>query len=149
MTCDPFGDRITAYVDGELEPLERTRFEQHLETCDACRRELAETKTLKEELDMMTFKEPSDAALQRYWQSVYNRLERGLGWILFSVGAILLLCYGGFKLVEEIVRDPTISVVLKAGVVALVFGVVILFVSLLRERLTVCKVDRYSKEIER
>ena len=149
MTCDQFGDRITAYVDGELKPLDRTRFEEHLETCDACRRELAETKALKEELDMMTFKEPSDAALERYWRGVYNRLERGVGWILFSLGAILLLCYGGFRLVEEIVRDPTISVVLKVGVVAAVFGLVILFVSLLRERLTVCKVDRYSKEIDR
>ena len=149
MTCDPFSDRITAYVDGELEPLQRARFEKHLETCDACRRELAETKALKEELDMMTFKEPSDAALRRYWQSVYNRLERGVGWILFSFGAIVLLCYGGFKLVEDVVRDPTISFILKAGVVAVVFGAAILFVSLLRERLTVRKVDRYSKEIER
>ena len=98
---------------------------------------------------MMTFREPSDVALQRYWGSVYNRIERGLGWILFSFGAIVLLCYGGFKLVEEVVRDPTISWIVRAGVVALVFGLVVLFVSLVRERLTVSKTDRYSREVKR
>ena len=98
---------------------------------------------------MMKFKEPTDVELERYWHSVYNRLERGLGWVLFSLGAIIVLCYGGFKLVEEIVRDPGVAVLLKVGIVALVFGTVILFVSLLRERLAVVKVDRYSKEVER
>ncbi|HUX01154.1 MAG TPA: zf-HC2 domain-containing protein [Phycisphaerae bacterium] len=149
MTCERFRERISAYVDGELEAEERARFQEHLATCGSCRRELADIAALKEELDMMTFEEPSDAALHRYWCSVYNRLERGLGWILFSFGAIVLLCYGGFKLVEEVVRDPAISWIVRAGVVGLVFGLVILFVSLARERLTVSKTDRYSREVKR
>ena len=98
---------------------------------------------------MIRFKEPSDAELERYWSSIYNRLERGAGWILLSVGAIILLCYGAFRLVEGIIKDPKVAIVLKVGVVALVFGVVILFVSLLRERLAVRKVDKYSREVER
>ena len=98
---------------------------------------------------MIEFKEPSDDELEKYWQSIYNRLERSVGWVLLSVGAILLLCYGGFELVEELIRNPSVAVAVKVGVVALVIGVVVLFVSLLRERLTVCKVDRYSKEVKR
>ena len=98
---------------------------------------------------MAKLKEPSDIELAQYWSSVYNRLERGIGWILFSVGAIIVLCYGGFKLVEEIIKDPEIVPLFKVGIVALVFGVAILLVSVLRERLRVRKVDKYSKEIER
>ena len=98
---------------------------------------------------MIRFNEPTDAELSRYWSSIYNRLERGVGWILFSLGAIVLLCYGGFKLVEAVIRDPTIQWWVKGGVLALVFGTVVLFVSLLRERLAVRRVDKYSKEIER
>ena len=98
---------------------------------------------------MIKFKEPTDAELERYWKSIYNRLERGLAWILFSAGAIIVLCYGGFKLIEQVIKDPNIALLFKIGLTALVFGAVILFVSLLRERLTVRKVDKYSKEIER
>ena len=149
MNCDEFKPMLTGYVDGELPAELRAALEQHLDGCEACNRELASLSRLKEELAMMKFKEPTDVELERYWHSVYNRLERGLGWVLFSLGAIIVLCYGGFKLVEEIVRDPGVAVLLKVGIVALVFGTVILFVSLLRERLAVVKVDRYSKEVER
>jgi anti-sigma factor RsiW len=140
---------ITGYLDGELSPQEQDRFEEHLASCPSCAEELAQTRRLKEELAAMEFREPTDAELERYWRSVYNRLERGIGWILFSIGAILLLCYGGFKLIEEVVRDPQVATILKVGVVALLFGAVVLFVSLLRERLAVSRADRYSREIER
>ena len=149
MSCNEFNRMAGAYLDGELPEEDRRRFEEHLASCDACRTELAELKRLTEDLNMMRFKEPGDEELQRYWAGVYNRLERGIGWILLSAGAILTLCYGAFKIIEEMIRDPAVSVILKVGVCALIAGLVVLFVSLLRERLVVRKVDRYSREVER
>ncbi|HUU91387.1 MAG TPA: zf-HC2 domain-containing protein [Phycisphaerae bacterium] len=149
MSCHEFDRMASAYLDGELADEERRRFEEHLAACDACTRELAELKRLTEDLNMMRFKEPGDEELQRYWSGVYNRLERSIGWILLSVGVILTLCYGAFRIIEEMIRDPAISGVLKVGVCALIAGLVVLFVSLLRERLVVRKVDRYSREVER
>jgi len=149
MSCDEYKTLMMGYLDGELAPDQRERFETHVASCTDCEEDLAEFKRLKLELAAMKFKEPSDAELERYWRSTYNRLERGVGWVLFSIGAILALCYGGFKLVEAMVVDPDIALVLRIGVVALVFGTVVLFVSVLRERLTVRRVDKYSKEIER
>jgi len=140
---------MMAYLDDELSEKERARFEAHLAQCGECSRELSKFSELKEELAMVKFKEPTDVELERYCRGVYNRIERGLGWVLFSVGAIVLLCYGAFKLIEEMVHDPSVSVVLKVGVIALVFGAVVLFVSLLRERLAVRKADRYSRKVER
>ena len=104
---------------------------------------------LKAGLAMIKFKEPTDAELERYWRGIYNRLERGLAWILFSVGAIIVLCYGAFELLEEMIKDPSIALILKIGVGALVLGGVALFVSILRERLAVRAKDKYSKEVER
>jgi hypothetical protein len=98
---------------------------------------------------MIQFKEPTDAELDRYWGSVYNRLERGLGWIFFSLGSILLLCWGTFQMIEKVIEDPGVSLVVKAGTVALIVGAVILFVSIARERLTIRKTDKYSREVER
>ena len=98
---------------------------------------------------MIKFKEPSDAELERYWSRIYNRLERGVGWILFSLGAIVLICWGAFEAIEEMIQDPGISLALKVGVVALIVGGAILLVSAVRERLTVRKTDKYSREVER
>jgi len=149
MSCEEFKPMMMAYIDDELPDEERERFERHLEGCESCKRELSEFASLKEELAMVKFTEPTDAELERYWRGVYNRLERGLGWILFSAGAILLLCYGAFVLLEEVIRDPNVALAVKIGVSALIVGAVILFVSLLRERLAVRKSDKYSREVER
>ena len=149
MTCDDWRPLITGYLDGELSADDRARLEGHLAACQTCARELADLRRLKEELAMVKFREPTDAELARYWAGVYNRLERGIGWVLFSAGAIVVLCYGAFRLIEALLADSTVSLVLKVGVCALAFGAVVLFVSLLRERLTVRRSDRYSKEIDR
>ena len=149
MNCDDIEELIGPYCDGELPADQRQRVEDHLAGCETCRAELANLQALEEKLAMIEFAEPTDAGLELYWRGVYNRLERGVGWILLSIGAIIVLCYGGFKLIEEIVRDPSIALVFKFGFIALVFGAVILFVSLLRERLAVRKADRYSREIKR
>ena len=149
MSCQDYRQLMTGYIDGELSDAQRRELESHLRACEACTRELEEFVAIKENLTMIKFKEPSDAELERYWGRVYNRLERGVAWILFSLGAIVVLCWGAFKMIEEIIQDPNISLVLKIGVVSLVVGVVVLFVSMVRERLTVRKTDKYSREVER
>ena len=149
MSCEDYTYLMSGYIDDELSDDQRKRLESHLNTCQACAQGLKEFTAVKEELAMLKFKEPSDAELQRYWSSVYNRLERGVAWILFSLGAIIALCYGGVKLVEQMISDPEVSLGLKVAVISLIFGAVILFVSLLRERLTFRKTDKYSREVER
>jgi predicted anti-sigma-YlaC factor YlaD len=149
VKCDEIKPLLMGYLDGELDDATRKRVEEHIAQCAHCAHELEDFDKLQEVMRTMKFKEPTDVELEVYWRNVYNRLERGIGWILFSLGAIIVLCYGGFKLVEEIVRTPSLSIILKVGVVAFVFGLVILLVSVARERLQVCPKDKYSREVER
>ena len=96
----------------------------------------------------MKLVEPEERIWRQYWSGVYNRIERRVGWILFSISAILLLIYGGFKAIEELIKDPTVDIILKAALLALIAGLAILFVSLLRERIYFRKRDRY-KDVRR
>ena len=107
----------------------RRAFEGHLASCPDCAKELAGFKKLKEITDGVAFVEPEDRVWDEYWGGVYNRFERGTGWILFSVAAIALLIYGGFELIEGIIEDRTVGVLMKIGLLALIGGLVILFVS--------------------
>ena len=78
-----------------------------------------------------------------YWDQVYNKIERGIGWILFSIGFILVATFLGYQALEEFFMDPKQPILLKFGVGTLTLGLIFLFVSVLREKLMVKKVDKY------
>jgi len=148
MACEDYKDLIMGYLDNELEDEQRRAFEEHLAKCPECKGEVEEFRRLIDVTDEVVLAEPEDRIWQQYWSSIYNRIERGVGWILFSVAAILLLVYGGFKAIEEIIKDPTVGVILKAGLLTLIAGLAVLLVSVLRERLYLGKKDRY-KDVRR
>jgi len=148
MTCQDYKDLMMAYLDNELDDEQKRAYELHLATCRECAKELKEFENLKQLTDSVTLIEPEDRIWEQYWGNVYNRTERSLGWILFSVAAILLIIYGGFKLIEEIIKDQTIGALLKVALLVLIVGLAILFVSVLRERVYFWKKDRY-KDVRR
>ncbi|MBW7990083.1 MAG: zf-HC2 domain-containing protein [Planctomycetes bacterium] len=144
MTCHDYKDLMMGYLDNELSNEQRRQFEEHLTGCSECKAELKEFRKLKAITDEVTLVEPEDKIWQDYWGGVYNRIERRVGWIVFSVAAILLVIYGGFKLIEEIITDSSVGILLKAGLLALIAGLAILLVSVLRERLHFRQNDRYK-----
>ena len=143
MTCHNYKDLLMGYLDDELSDEQRNRFEKHLAGCPECAAELEEFRKLKAITDEVTLVEPEDRIWQDYWNGIYNRIERSVGWVIFSVAAILLVIYGGFKLIEEIVTDSTLGMLLKLGLLALIVGLAILFVSVFRERMYFWSKDRY------
>lgn len=140
---------LMGLLDGELSSEEKRALELHLSKCPECSHELQEFRKMKEVMQTMKYKEPPDEVWERYWASIYNRLERGLGWILLSIGAIILLFWGGFKFVESLVKDPTIAIIAKVGILAVLAGVAILLVSVIRERVFTYKTDKYAREVKR
>jgi len=145
MTCEEMKPLLMAYLDGEIDTGDIERVRQHLAGCAACRAELDAFRSLVRETQGMRIREPGDEVIAAFWRSLYSRIERGTGWVLVIAGALLVLAYGGY----EFVRNPGMSVILKVGIASAAVGFVVLFVSVLRERLKVARVDRYSKEIER
>ena len=90
MTCQSYRDLMMGYLDDELTEEERKRFENHLATCSACAQEFRSFGQLKEMTDGLALAEPEDRIWENYWGQVYNRVERGMGWILLSVAGICL-----------------------------------------------------------
>jgi predicted anti-sigma-YlaC factor YlaD len=143
MTCQDHKDLMMAYLDNELNDQQRRTFEAHLTSCPECTKELGEFKKLKQMTDCVAFVEPEDRVWEEYWSRLYNRIERRVGWVLFSVAAIALLIYFGFELIETVIEDPAVGVLMKVGLLALLGGLAILFVSVLRERVYFWSRDRY------
>ncbi len=143
MSCRAYKDLMMGYVDNELKAEEKRRFEEHIAACSECAAELQEFKKLKQITEGVTLVEPEDRLWQQYWQGVYNRMERGIGWILLGVSGIALVLYGGFKMIEELIKDPSVGIILKVALIILLASLAVLFVSVLRERLFFWRHDRY------
>lgn len=139
---------VSLYHEGELDEEKKRIVEKHIKECLECRREFEDMKKLEDVMNKVELKQPPKEAWERYEKSVYNRLERKVGWIFLSIGAMILLFFGGYKLIESIIKDPGCPVLLKIGILAALVGVVILIVSLTREQLFSYKRERY-KEIEK
>jgi len=148
MTCEGWKDLLMGYLDGELDEAQVRDLETHLQSCASCRKELEGFRKLIAISEDVVPREPEDKLWEQYWSGLYNRLERGIGWMLFGMAAIALLLYGAFEAIRAFIEDPTVGVLLKVGVVAMLGGLVILFVSVLRERLFFWQRDRY-KDVRR
>jgi len=139
---------ISSYFDSELDEEQKKLVNEHIRQCSECRKEFEEMRKFEEVMGKMELKQPSKEVWKVYWLSVYNRLERSIGWIFLSIGAMILLFFGGYKIVEGIIQDANTPLFLKIGILAFMAGIVVLLISLAREQLFVRKRERY-KEIEK
>ncbi|MBD3335863.1 MAG: hypothetical protein GF355_10140 [Candidatus Eisenbacteria bacterium] len=148
MRCDEYKPLLSGHLDGELTPEEAVRLREHLSVCSACRDELIQLQELKEVTDSMQPPEPSDRFWDLYWHNVYNRLERGIGWILICAGVALLAGYGLWSLVQWLLLGSGTPVILRIGAGLGAAGLGVLLWSLIRERVTLFKKDPY-REVQR
>lgn len=147
MTCHDIDSMLSPYVDDELDEAGRRRVEAHTADCPVCRAKLARLAALGQELSSMTVQPPLDTAFDKYEAHVFARLERGVGWILLSISAVLLLGSGAFYLVRDFLLDPTVAISLRAGVGVGIIGALVLTVATVRHRLATYKKDRYNEVI--
>ena len=142
--CEEYHILISGCLDGELDESARLKLEEHTQGCAPCRRELDAMKCLVVGTSAaLAFEEPPEEIWESFLDSVYNRLERRTGWILLVLGLVSLAAYGVvlYWLLPWAPGPTKVFLALPAG------GLLVLFVSVLRQRLRVAKTDRYSREI--
>ncbi len=136
------------YLANEITKAELEELNSILSKDKKLKEEFEEQKKVKEILRKMELKNPSQEIWDAYWLSVYNRIERGLAWILISIASIILLSYAALQEIDRLLADTTTPTIIKYAIFAFILGAVILLVSLLREKIFTLKKDKY-KEIQR
>ena len=148
MSSDEIKLKVMAYLDGELPELEMKEIKRLIDDDEMYKEVYLSLKKVKEVTQEMKFVKLPEMYWDDYWEHVYNRIERGISWILISLGVIIVGSFLVWQIIESIIVNQNIHVVLKAGILILLAGVVVLIVSILREKLMVRKVDKY-REVER
>ena len=148
MSSDEIKLKVMAYLDGELPELEMKEIKRLIDDDEMYKEVYLSLKKVKEVTQEMKFVKLPEMYWDDYWEHVYNRIERGISWILISLGVIIVGSFLVWQIIESIIVNQNIHVVLKAGILILLAGMVVLIVSILREKLMVRKVDKY-REVER
>jgi len=143
ISCEQAEMLVMGLLDNELSKEETKSVEQHLASCSSCASKYESFKNLKKDTSEMKFKNLPEVYWDEYWQHVYNRIERSIGWIFFSVGAIIISIITGYTILQEYFMNPEEPLGLKIGIGLLGIGIIVLFVSVLREKLMVRSVDKY------
>lgn len=80
-----------------------------------------------------------------YWDKLFNRIERAVGWFFFVTGLIILVTFVLYQFVITLIKDAQISVILKFGILSVILGFVILVFSIIREKIVLSKKDKYTE----
>lgn len=135
---------MMAALDEEIDEAGRLELEAALQNDPSLDAEWRRFNHLQEVTRMSRIAQPPDAVFTEYWQDVYHRLERRTAWILISLGALVVGAWGLWQIVQDILADATTPPLVKAGLFALLFGGLVLSVSVAREKLTVRRRDPFE-----
>jgi hypothetical protein len=149
MEAEEIRQLMMKVVDGIASPEEERALAEAVRQDEQWETELRAFKKIKEVTDSMRFKELPDSYWPGYWKDIYRRTERSLGWILGSLGAIIILGYSAYMGLSRFYSNPEVSALLKGGVSLAILGGIILIVSIVRERIFARQHERYEKEVER
>lgn len=148
MTDERFRLLMMGALDNELSAEEEREFRSILTSSPDYQQEWNSYKQLKDMTMQMKFVQPPPEVWDKYWVGIYNRLERRIGWILTSIGAMVLLFYGAYEAISSLLQDVETPWFLKAAILTVAAGLIIVFVSVIREKFFTHKHDTY-KEIQR
>jgi len=142
---DPVRDAplLSAYVDGELDAGELARVEAHLKVDAGARAEVERLRAFNRLTAGLQLREAPPEDWEVFWQSAYNRAERSLGWILLGAGVLVAGAWGLWQAAVAVFAS-TLPVVVKAGLMAGATGLLVLLISVLRERVFTRRRTRYD-----
>ena len=138
---------MMAALDGEITPSEQQELNQLLNDAPGLRLEWERLEKVKEVTRSMMYRDPPDEVWEDYWVSIYNRCERGVGWLLVTVFSVVLLSWGAWEILAAMFEDNSLPWFLKLSVMGVAVGGIILFVSVAREKWFVRKTDPYKEVI--
>ena len=130
---------ISGYLDGALPQMDEQRVRLHIEDCNACKSLLGELETLRETAMSTRFHAPDDDEWPELPKTRVGRFSRSAGWVVVIAWLLVVTGLALWRLITAS-GDP-LEIFLALGLPG---GLLLLFVSVLMDRLRDLKTDRYT-----
>jgi len=138
--CDKTQELISGYIDHELNQQDRQRVRVHIESCDQCRAVYDDLLAIKQEMGNLQYPECEEAQLDKIIKEPVAKGMALVGWIILIVGFVGFMVWQLFTFYTE----PSVPFWVKAGVLLIEAGVLLLLGSVLRQRIIALKTDKYK-----
>ena len=126
---------LMRFLDGEVSPEKRAEVERFLETSSELRREVALFRSMKEELQDLSF---ANYRADSVWDRIRSRITQPVGWILTITGTAAWLVYGAWSFV----RSPS-GIVVKLATGGVAIGILVLLANVIWDRYRAYGTDPY------
>ena len=140
MDCNRFETDGMRLLDGEMSAAEKEQYEAHVRECEHCRAELSSLGRVVQLTDELRLRPPDDEFWDGYWESVYRRSERSLGFLLLIGGVVAVLLFA----IVKAVASPGFFTYEGISVTVILVGLLVIFISVARERYHESKNDPYK-----
>lgn len=134
---------LSGRLDGELTQAEAQRVRLHLEDCATCRGLFDELRRVREASRATAFPVASDDQWDERPRGPLSLVARRLGWVVLIAWAVAVAVFGAWQLATS----PE-GVWVKLLVFSCVAGPVLLFLSVLVDRLRTLETDRYRRVLK-
>ncbi len=135
---------LSGYLDHALPQSKAQRIRIHLEDCTDCHGLYEELRTLREAARSTTFREPDDGAWPELPQTGASRVTHSLGWLMVVAWLIVVSVMALYRFLSQ-TGDP-LEIFIALGLPG---GFVLLFMSVLLDRLRELKDDPYHHGVHR
>ena len=126
---------LMRFLDGEVTPEERAAVECFLETSSELRREVALFRSMKEDLQDLSF---ATYRADSVWDRIRSRITQPVGWILTISGTVAWLAYGSWAFL----RSPS-GIVIKLATGGVAIGILVLLANVIWDRYREYGTDPY------
>jgi len=141
IKCENINDKLSGYLDNELTQADQQMVEIHVRSCPTCNKILDETRQVRNAISKsQVAPELEDQEWDKIMQDLPAKTTAGIGWLFFIAGAISLSGLG----LWEYFGDDSIPIWFRLSAAALGFGLLLLFSSVLRQRLIALPHDKYK-----
>ena len=138
---------LSAYVDGELSADDLKRIEKHLVDDEESRLEVERLRHFNKVTGALRLKEAPPEEWEGFWNSFRNQSERRIGWVLVTIGVTIVGLWFLYNLLVSLINTDAFPVYVKGGIFAAAAGVVVLLISVVRERIHKRSKTRYKDVI--
>lgn len=135
---------ISGYLDGELTQQESQRVQLHIERCSSCSSELDDIRSLQRKIGAANLSNLKQNMWRETMDDVTVKASRGIGWLLLIGGVLIAV---GIAVIEILRSADDWSLLEQLIVGGIYGGLLLIFISVLRQRLIERKKDRY-KDVE-
>lgn len=139
-TCKrPFDEELlSGYIDGALSHHQAQRVRIHIESCATCRTLYEELTSMRQVALQTEFVLPEEDDWPELPQTRLSGVSRSMGWLLLTSWTVVITAYALWKFLSQ-TGDP-LEIFLVLGLPG---AFLLLFLSVLSDRLKDLKTDRY------